>query len=114
MERPKEHRRGKRADHLMPISESIWPKESDSRLVEAFDHSSNIAGTHKSALEDHFRVEAAGDSPNFSDSPTIENAKRRYIFGNGVFTRYNMIKLVKALVVVVLTLLVIDVILYLI
>ena len=115
MERPKEeHRRVNRAEHSKTIFEAIRPEGRDSRLIEEFDHSSSIPRTQISALEEPIKVEADWDSSSSSASPPIGNAERQYVFGNMVITRYNMIKLVKALTVIVLALLSIDVILYLI
>jgi hypothetical protein len=86
----------------------------DSRSAEVIDHSSNVARGHLNEPEESVRVGATWENPDFSAFPAMGNAERRYAFGNGLFTRSNAINLVKALAVVVLTLLAIDVILYLI
>ena len=86
----------------------------DSRSAEVIDHSSNVARGHLNEPEESVSVGATWENPDFSAFPAMGNAERRYAFGNGLFTRSNAINLVKALAVVVLTLLAIDVILYLI
>lgn len=97
-----------------PGSEVITHQGKDSGSAEVSDHSSNATRGHLSDLEEPGRVGAEWGSPKFSASPTMGNAERLYAFGNGLFTRSNVITLVKALAVVVLALLAIDAILYLI
>ena len=78
------------------------------------DSRSNTVRGHLTELKESDRVGTAWESPNFSASPAMVNAERRYAFGNGLFTRSNVVNLVKALAVIVLVLLAIDVMLYLI
>jgi tetratricopeptide (TPR) repeat protein len=114
VQRREETGRVNKAYRLEPGSEVISHEGRDPRSAEVIDHSSNAVRGHLGEPEEPVRVGAAWKNPNFSASPAMGNAERRYAFGNGLFTRSNAINLVKALAVVVLTLLAIDVILYLI
>jgi tetratricopeptide (TPR) repeat protein len=100
--------------HFEPGSEVKNFEGKDSRSAEVADHSSYSTRANLSEQDEPRRVGAAWENPNFSASPATGNSERRYAFGNGLFTRSNAINLVKALAVVVLALLAIDVILYLI
>ena len=102
------------AYHFEPGSDAIGLGGRNSRSAEVIDRSSDATRANLSEFEEPVRVRATWESPNFSASPAMGNAERRYAFGNGLFTRSNVINLVKALAVVVLSLLAIDVILYLI
>jgi hypothetical protein len=109
-----EQGKGNAAFRTEPRSEVINLEERYSGSAKVNDPSPNAYRSHLSDLEEPTRVGAAWGSPQFSASPTMGNEEIRYAFGNGFFTRSNVIKLVKALAVVVLALLAIDVILYLI
>jgi len=106
--------RGIDAFHFGPGSEVISPEGSDSMSTVVIDRKSNTVRGHLTEFKEPDKVGTAWESQNFSASPAMVNAERRYAFGNGLFTRSNVINLVKALAVVVLVLLAIDVMLYLI
>ena len=108
-----EQGKGNAAFRIEPRSEVINLEERYSGSANVNDHSPNAYRSHLSDLEEPTRVGAAWGSAQFSASPTMGNEERRYAFGNGFFTRSNVIKLVKALAVVVLALLAIEVIVYL-
>ena len=114
VQRNEEPERVSGAYYFEPISDATNLEGRNSRSDEVIDRSSNATRANLSELEEPVRVRAAWESPNFSASTARENTERRYAFGNGLFTRSNVINLVKALAIVVLALLAIDVILYLI
>jgi hypothetical protein len=114
VQRREETGRGNKAYRFEPGSDATSLEGRDTRSAEVIDHSSSAARDHLSEPEEPVRVGAAWENPNFSASATMGNTERRYAFGNGLFTRSNAINLVKALAVVVLALLAIDIILYLI
>jgi tetratricopeptide (TPR) repeat protein len=103
-----------KAYRFQPGSEVLSNEGRDPELADVSAHSFNAVRGQLNDLEEPGRAGAAWESQDFSASPAMENAERRYAFGNGLFTRSNVINLVKALAVVVLVLLAIDVILYLI
>lgn len=112
--RSDEQGKGNATFRVEPSSEVINLEERYSRSAGVNDPLPNAYRSNLSDPEESARVGAAWGSPQFSASPTTGNEERRYGFGNGFFTRSNVIKLVKALAVAVLALLAIDVILYLI
>lgn len=114
VQRSDEQRKGNATFRIEPRSEVINIEERYSGSAKVNDPSPNAYRSNLSDQEEPARVGAVWGSPQFSASPTTGNEERQYAFGNGFFTRSNVIKLVKALAVVVLALLAIDVILYLI
>lgn len=106
-ERPK---RIYRSDRFMPGPDVNASDGRESTLVDVVETQSQTPPTHTTVPQEPIGFGASWENPNFSAAST--NTEKLYAFGNGLFTMYNAVKIVKVLVVAVLVLLAIDLVLY--